>query len=71
MEEHNNTKSKAQHLEKLLQFVPACQLRKSIQKTLFAYLLEQDEKGLDAEFKKVVEDHYFLIDFLDKLDSER
>jgi hypothetical protein len=57
MEEHNNPQSKTQHLEKVLQFVPARQLRRSIQKTLFDYLLEQDDKGLDAEFKKVVEDH--------------
>lgn len=56
------------HLQKLLQFVPPAELRKSVQTTLFAYLLEQDDSGLDLNYKKIVEDIYFLIDFLDKVD---
>lgn len=58
------------HLERLLQFVSPSELRKSVQRTLFAYLLEQDSRGLDSNFKETVENHFFLIDFLDKLDSE-
>jgi hypothetical protein len=67
--EEINTNTKAELLDKLLKYVSPSDLRKSLQKTLFAYQMEQD-KSFDAEFKKVIEDHYLLIDFLDKLDSE-
>ena len=59
------------HLDKLLLFVPPTELRKSVQATLFAYILEQDEKSLVTDFKKVVENHFFLIEFLDKLDESK
>ena len=62
-------KSQTEHLEKLLQFVPPRELRQSVEKTLFSYLLGQDEKVIDADYKKVVEDHFFLLDFLNKLES--
>lgn len=68
--EDNNPKSKAEHLERMLQYASPSELRKSVQRTLFAYLLEQDSKGIDATFKETVENIYFLIEFLDKLDSE-
>lgn len=68
--EHNNSKSQAEHLERMLQYVSSSELRKSVQRTLFAYLLEQDLKGIDSTFKETVENIYFLIEFLDKLDSE-
>jgi hypothetical protein len=61
--------TKLKHLEKLLQFAPATELRRSVQATLFAYLQELDDAGLPENFKEVVENHFFLIDFLDKLES--
>lgn len=71
MKKENNTqKNQSEHLSKLIQFTPPNQLRRSVQRTLFAYVLEQDDKGLDSEFKMVVEDHFFLIDFLDKLECD-
>lgn len=68
--EQENQKNRTEHLERLLQFVSPNELRKSVQRTLFAYLLEQDGKGLDSNFKETIENHFFLIDFLDKLDSD-
>jgi len=58
------------HLKMFMEFTTPHALNKSLQKTLFAYLLEQNEKGLDAEFKQVVEDHYLLFEFLDRLESK-
>lgn len=70
MSENNNPKTQAEHLERMFQYVSPSELRKSVQRTLFSYILEQDSKGVDANFKDTVENLYFLIDFLDKLDSE-
>lgn len=69
MDLDNETKLK--HLEKLLQFAPARELRRSVQATLFAYLQEQDDAGLPENFKEIIENHFFLIDFLDKLELSR
>ena len=74
MSEEQNTsisKSQAEHLEKLFEFVTPKGLRKSVMSAFFIYLLEQDRRGLDGDFKEVVEDHYFLIDFLQKLEDEK
>ena len=60
-----------EHLQRLLLFTPPEDLRKSIQKTLFAYLLEQDTEAIPEDFKQVVENHFFLIDFLDKLEQNK
>ncbi|NGF76546.1 hypothetical protein G5B10_11715 [Fluviicola sp. SGL-29] len=72
LSEHSYTISDEQalkHLKILMEFTNPRQLRKSVQSTLFAYLLEQDE-GSDANYKTVIEDYFYLIEFLDKLDSE-
>lgn len=58
------------HLKILMEFTNPRQLRKSLHSTLFAYLLEQDTEGSDANYKTVVEDYFYLIDFLDKLEGE-
>jgi hypothetical protein len=73
LSEHNFTiseKEALKHLKTFMEFTTPNGLIKSLQKALFAYLLEQDDKGLDAEFKSVVEAHYLLFEFLDRLDSE-
>lgn len=70
MEKQHNPKTQSEYLDMLLSYVSPAELRKSVQKTLFAYQMEQDGKGLDAEFKQVVECQYFLIEFLDKLASK-
>lgn len=73
LSEHNFTVSDAEalkHLKEFMEFTTPNGLIKSLQKTLFAYLLEQDDKGLDAEFKKVVEDHYLLFEFLNKFETK-
>jgi hypothetical protein len=70
-EEQNNptSKSEAEHLKKLFEFVTPRDLRKNVMKAFFVYVLEQDNKGFLDDFKTVVEDHYFLIDFLDKIEE--
>lgn len=64
----NTSELQIKHLEKLLSFVPPTQLRISVQKTLFSYLLELDEV-LPNDYKETIENHFFLIDFLDKIES--
>lgn len=39
-----------EHLQKLLLFATPTELRRSIQKTLFAYLLEQDAEAIPEDF---------------------
>lgn len=73
LSEHNFTISDGdalKHLKMFMEFTTPDGLIKSLQKTLFAYLLEQNEKGLSPEFKSVVEDHYLLFDFLSKLNPK-
>ncbi|XOV66384.1 MAG: hypothetical protein ACFHU9_12225 [Fluviicola sp.] len=53
-------------LKRLFEFVRPNQLRSSIEESLFAYLLSIDEKAFPKDFKQVIEDHYFLIQFLSK-----
>lgn len=57
------------HLKILMEFTTPRQLRKSVKSTLFAYLLEQDAEGGDANYKTVIEDYFYLIEFLDKLEG--
>lgn len=57
------------HLKILMEFTNPRQLRKSVQATLFAYLLQEDSEGSDANYKTVVEDYFYLIEFLDKLEG--
>ena len=64
-----NNELKLKHLDRLLLMVPPNELRRSVQSTLFSYLLEQDESSLAPDFKSVVENHFFLIDFLDNVES--
>ena len=70
METQANTsdEQKIKFLDTLLLMAPPRELRKSVQSSLFAYILEQDMKAVPPDFKKVVENHYFLIDFLDKVE---
>ena len=60
---------KLEQLETLLQFTTASRLRRSVQTTLFAYLMDMDEKIIPIRFKETIEDHYYLIEFLEKLDE--
>ena len=73
LSEHSYTISDEQalkHLKILMEFTNPSQLRKSLLSTLFAYLLQEDAEGIDANYKTVVEDYFYLIDFLDKLENE-
>lgn len=56
------------HLKILMEFTNPKQLRKSVQATLFAYLLQGDSEG-DANYKKVIEDYFYLIEFIEKLEG--
>lgn len=58
------------HLKQLMEFTTPNNLRKSLQTTFFAYLEEQAERGQDGNFKQVIEDYFFLFEFLDKLQAE-
>ncbi|MFT6922945.1 MAG: hypothetical protein ACJA1C_001952, partial [Crocinitomicaceae bacterium] len=42
---------------------------RSIQKTLFSYLSEFGTEPVPVDYLQVVENHFFLIDFLDKLEQ--
>lgn len=55
-------------LQLLLDFVPISQLRKTILTSLFGYIQGMDVEVVPEGFKEMVEDHFFLIDFLDKLE---
>jgi hypothetical protein len=59
------------HLNKLLLFAPPTELRRSIQKTLFSYLSEFGTDPIPVDYLQVVENHFFLIDFLDKLEQNK
>ena len=61
-------KTNVDHLEMLLDFVPPNELRRSLHKAFFAFLAAQNEGDMDNEYSKVVEDYYFIFDFLDKLE---
>lgn len=58
------------HLKILMEFTNPRQLRKSFHMTFFAYLEEQvGTNGMDINFKEVVQDYFFLFEFLDKLEE--
>lgn len=58
-----------EHLDWLLEYTTPTELRKSIQAMQFAYLIEQENSGLDDRFKQVVNDCRMLIDFFERLES--
>lgn len=57
-------------LKELFEFTTSYDIRKSLQRALFAYLKEPADNGHDARFQQVINDFDLLIDFLDGLDSE-
>jgi len=69
MEESTPTleEEKYKHLERMLLMASPNEYRKSIQESLFSYLNNQDERAFSPNFKEVVENHFFIIDFFDKL----
>ena len=74
MSENTETKEvskELEHLQRLLLFTPPTELRRSIQKTLFSYLLEFGTEAIPVDYVQVVENHFFLIDFLDKLEQNK
>lgn len=77
MEEHlsehsykANDKDALAHLKQLMEFTTPNNLRKSLQSTFFALLEEEAEKGQSPRFKEIVQDFFFLFEFLDKLETE-
>lgn len=59
-----------EQLKELFEFTTPSRLQTSLQRTLFSYLKEQADKGLDADHKQVIVDFELLFDFLVALDSE-
>lgn len=73
LSEHSYSISDKDALEQLkifMEFTTPTNLRKSLQTTFFAYLEEQAEKGQSERFKEIVQDYFFLFEFLDKLQTE-
>jgi hypothetical protein len=73
LSEHRFKASDQEALEQLkilMEFTTPNNLRRSLQATFFAYLEEQADKGQDGRFKEVIQDYFFLFQFLDKLDLE-
>ena len=69
--ETNEVSKEREHLTRLLLFTPPQTLRRSIQKTFFTYLLELDTLMVPADFMEIVENHIFLIEFLDTLEQNK
>jgi hypothetical protein len=57
-------------LKILMEFMTPGSLRKTLLTTFFAYLEEQANLTQDEKFKEIIQDYFFLFEFLDKLDSE-
>lgn len=74
LSEHSYKVSDEEALEQLkilMEFTTTKSLRKSLQQTFFAYLEEQaGNNGIDIHFKSVVQDYFFLFQFIDQLNSE-
>lgn len=56
-------------LEALFSFAPPVQLRQSITQIFFSFLINY-ETGLSNNFKQVVGDIQFLLNFLEKVDNK-
>lgn len=69
MSENIKNQSQLESLNELLDFTCPSSLRKSVQASFFSYLKEQDKVGFDVNYKAVVEDHEFLLTFIDGLES--
>ena len=59
---------KLEQLNSLLEFVSANTLRKSISTLLFSFLLNE-ESHLNSDYKEIIIDIKFLLEFLEKLDN--
>jgi hypothetical protein len=59
-----------EQLKVLMEFTSPKSLRKSLHTIFFAYLSEQADTGQDGNFKQVIQDYFFLFEFLDKLESK-
>lgn len=53
----------------LLEAVEPRKLSVSIQNILFSYLLEQEQSGLDADFRKNIDNCKLLMRFLNELEE--
>ena len=66
-----NDQQALEQLRELFEFTSPNSLRKSMHMTFFAYLEEQaGTNGMDMNFKEVIQDYFFLFEFLDKLETE-
>ncbi|MBN9294987.1 MAG: hypothetical protein J0G96_13500 [Flavobacteriia bacterium] len=66
-----NDQEALDRLKELFEFTTPNSLRKSMHVTFFAYLEEQTgDNGMDMNFKEVIQDYFFLFDFLDKMETE-
>jgi hypothetical protein len=52
-------------LDELFTFAPPDELRRSVNQVYFSYLIHTEV--LPQDYKKTMEDFYFLIDFLEKV----
>lgn len=55
-------------LDNLFQFAPPTQLRRSITRVFFGFLIHGTEE-LPGDFNRTAEDFYFLIDFLEEMEN--
>ena len=53
-----------------MEFMTPGGLRKTLLTTFFAYLEEQANLTQDEKFKEIIENYFFLFEFLEKLDEE-
>lgn len=58
------------HLKTLMEFMTPSSLRRTLLTTFFAYLEEHSKLAQDEKFKEIIQDYFFLFEFIDKLDSE-
>ena len=56
-------------LKILMEFMTPNSLKKNLLTTFFAYLDEHANLTQDKKFKEVIQDYFFLFEFLDKLET--
>lgn len=63
------SENKENILNQLLTYNQPKELIKSLNNTFYTYLLYQADKGIDNDYKQTVENHFMLVEFLEKLEN--
>ncbi len=58
-----------EELKELFYFSPPSKIREHLMETFFTYLIELDPQDYPNNHRDIVEDHYFLLLFLTKMDN--